>query len=130
MRGCDALWGFVLMTSIAGSPASLAKVEGAPEGWEAHGGMARCAAAVLESIESHSVLATAAAEPRHAGWRLILTGHSLGAGVATLLGAKMRGRWPGLHVWAFSPPGGVCLRVSARLSAGVWSQLQAPASAV
>lgn len=62
--------------------------------------------AVLKSIESHGILARAAAEERHAGWHLILTGHSLGAGVATLLGAKLRGRWPALRVWAFSPPGG------------------------
>lgn len=82
------------------------QVEGAPQGWEAHSGMERCANAVLRSIEAHGILSAAVNDQRHAGWRLILTGHSLGAGVATLLGAKMRGRWPELHVWAFSPPGG------------------------
>ncbi len=43
------------------------------------------------------------------GWRLVLTGHSLGACCA-LLALKLRPRFPGLRCWAFGPPGGFCTR--------------------
>ncbi|KAL3150176.1 hypothetical protein ABBQ32_000037 [Trebouxia sp. C0010 RCD-2024] len=41
------------------------------------------------------------------GWQLVITGHSLGAGVAALLSLKMHVRAPGLKCWAFCPPGGL-----------------------
>ena len=68
------------------------------------------------------------------GWRLVLTGHSLGAGAAALMSLKIRDRYPGLTLiarvtakqysttcqtgvtatdlrcWAFSPPGGLVSR--------------------
>ena len=40
-------------------------------------------------------------------WRLVVVGHSLGAGVATLLGVALSGRFPGLVVAALAPPGGL-----------------------
>lgn len=36
---------------------------------------------------------------------LVLTGHSLGAGVATILAIVMRPKYPDLKVYAFAPPG-------------------------
>ena len=43
------------------------------------------------------------------GWKLVLTGHSLGAGVAALLALKLRPRFPTVPIkcWAFCPPGGL-----------------------
>ncbi|EIE27007.1 alpha/beta-hydrolase [Coccomyxa subellipsoidea C-169] len=41
------------------------------------------------------------------GWRLVVTGHSLGAGVAALLSLKMLDQYPRLKCWAYSPPGGL-----------------------
>ena len=41
------------------------------------------------------------------GYRLVVTGHSLGAGVAAIVGFMLRPRFPDLKVWAFSPPGGL-----------------------
>ena len=41
------------------------------------------------------------------GWQLVLTGHSLGAGVAALLALKMLRSFPKAKVWAFCPPGGL-----------------------
>lgn len=32
------------------------------------------------------------------GWRLVITGHSLGAGAATLLTLKLRDRFKGAHL--------------------------------
>lgn len=40
------------------------------------------------------------------GWRLVLTGHSLGGAVAALLAAALRPRYPSLRCWAVAPPGG------------------------
>eukprot|EP00198_Chlamydomonas_reinhardtii_P011721 XP_001701058.1 predicted protein [Chlamydomonas reinhardtii] len=49
------------------------------------------------------------------GWRVVITGHSLGGGVTGLLGPYLRAQFPSLRCWAFAPPGGlmspeVCLR--------------------
>eukprot|EP00884_Botryococcus_braunii_P020127 jgi/Botrbrau1/6799/Bobra.0153s0002.1 len=38
------------------------------------------------------------------GWRLVVTGHSLGAGAATLLSLKLRDNFKDIRCWAFSPP--------------------------
>jgi hypothetical protein len=41
------------------------------------------------------------------GWKVVVTGHSLGAAVATLLGMQLRERFAELQCWAFNPPGGL-----------------------
>jgi sn1-specific diacylglycerol lipase len=41
------------------------------------------------------------------GWKVVVTGHSLGAAVATLLGMQLRERFADLECWAFNPPGGL-----------------------
>lgn len=41
------------------------------------------------------------------GWQLILTGHSLGAGVASLASLLLRKRFIDIHCYAVSPPGGL-----------------------
>ncbi|GJQ76054.1 hypothetical protein Trydic_g18105 [Trypoxylus dichotomus] len=47
---------------------------------------------------------------------LVLTGHSLGAGVAALLAIIMRPKYPDLKVYAFSAPAGVLSREAARVT--------------
>jgi len=39
------------------------------------------------------------------GHRLVITGHSLGAGVAALLALELRPMYPHLICFAFAPPG-------------------------
>ena len=41
------------------------------------------------------------------GYRLVITGHSLGAGVASLLAVLLKPQYPHLICYAFSPPGGL-----------------------
>ena len=45
------------------------------------------------------------APPQRRGLQLIITGHSLGAGVAALLSLLLRPHFPGIRCYAFSPPG-------------------------
>lgn len=47
----------------------------------------------------------AALLPDTKGWRLVITGHSLGAGCASLLALALKQRSPSLRAWCFSPPG-------------------------
>ncbi|XP_052787526.1 diacylglycerol lipase-beta-like [Mya arenaria] len=42
---------------------------------------------------------------RAKGYRLVITGHSLGAGVAALLAMEMRPMYPNIICFAFAPPG-------------------------
>lgn len=41
------------------------------------------------------------------GWNLVVTGHSLGAAVASLISFNLRERFPDMECFAFNPPGGV-----------------------
>ncbi|KAG2493283.1 hypothetical protein HYH03_008419 [Edaphochlamys debaryana] len=51
-----------------------------------------------------------------AGWRLVITGHSLGAGVTGLLGPLLRVKYPNMRCWAFAPPGGLMSPKAAELT--------------
>ncbi len=52
--------------------------------------------------------------PQYPGYKLVLTGHSLGAAVSYLIALRLRLAIPDLYCWAFSPPLGL---VSASLGA-------------
>jgi len=43
----------------------------------------------------------------HQEYKLVITGHSLGAGTASLLAILLRNSFPTLQCYAFSPPGGL-----------------------
>lgn len=75
----------------------------------AHAGILEAARATFIDIQEHHVLHDVLLDPggRCHGWRLMLSGHSLGAGCAFLLGLYLRHFFPDLKCWAFSPPGGL-----------------------
>ncbi|GLC73248.1 hypothetical protein PLESTF_001351700 [Pleodorina starrii] len=52
------------------------------------------------------------------GYRLVITGHSLGAGVTGLLGPLLHREFPNLRCWAFAPPGGLMSPKAAELTHG------------
>ena len=56
----------------------------------------------------------------HEGWSLVICGHSLGAGVATVLSLHLRQHFPDVRVWGIEPPGGL---MSAELAkaCGEWT---------
>ena len=41
------------------------------------------------------------------GWRVVVTGHSLGAGASVLVALYLRNYFRNVYCWAFSPPGGL-----------------------
>lgn len=79
------------------------EVEGVPENTYAHKGMINGAIYVLKRLKDTGVVDRALAT--YPEYNLILTGHSLGAGVACLLSFLMRPRYPDVKVYAFSTPG-------------------------
>lgn len=79
------------------------EAEGVPGDTMAHKGMIEGAAYIERKLRQRRVLRRALLRFPHYG--LVLTGHSLGAGVACLLGFKLRPRFPELKVYAFCTPG-------------------------
>lgn len=90
------------------------EVEGMPAGTCAHKGMLHGARFVERLLKEHSVLERAFA--KHPSYSLVLTGHSLGASVASLLAIKLRPQYPDLKVYAFSCPAGTITREAARIT--------------
>lgn len=74
-----------------------------PEDTMAHKGMINGAKYVEKRLRDTGVVERALAT--YPEYDLILTGHSLGAGVAILLAIKLRIKYPDIKVYAFSTPG-------------------------
>ncbi|GLI65498.1 hypothetical protein VaNZ11_009046 [Volvox africanus] len=53
------------------------------------------------------------------GFRVVVTGHSLGAGVTGLLGPLLHKQFNKLRCWAFAPPGGLMSPKAAELTHGI-----------
>ncbi|KAL0029095.1 hypothetical protein WJX77_006448 [Trebouxia sp. C0004] len=79
-----------------------------------HSGILESAKAVLEDLQSTGILeglllkvqgSRVARDCR--GWRLVVTGHSLGAGASVLIALYLRNFFPKVKCWAFAPPGGL-----------------------
>ncbi|KAI4904752.1 hypothetical protein NFI96_025111 [Prochilodus magdalenae] len=80
-------------------------VEGVSGACYAHKGISQAANYVFKKLINDGILTQAfniAPE-----YRLVITGHSLGAGAASLLAALLHSTYPTLKCYAFSPPGGL-----------------------
>lgn len=79
------------------------EVAGFPPDTMAHKGMIEGANYVAKRLKEVGIVDKALA--LYPEYDLILTGHSLGAGVACLLALKIRPKYPDLKVYAFATPG-------------------------
>lgn len=87
---------------------------GMPADTTAHRGMIAGAEQLLKRLHDGHLLERAFAT--HPDYSLVLTGHSLGAGVSILLGALLRPRYSDLRVYAFATPAGLLSREAAQYS--------------
>lgn len=79
------------------------------EGQYCHSGILACVEYIMKDLERHNLLETLLGrglEAKYPHYKLRFTGHSLGAGCATLLGYIFKQKFPDLKVIAISPPGG------------------------
>jgi len=72
-----------------------------------HKGIWLTAQAVLKDIEKNGVLKRLQQAEESRDYDLVIVGHSLGAGTASLLSVMLRKDYPEVRCWAFSPPGGL-----------------------
>ncbi|KAJ3102402.1 hypothetical protein HDU97_000609 [Phlyctochytrium planicorne] len=73
----------------------------------AHSGMLRTARNIVEDIEREGALKEILRDKESPcfGWPLVVTGHSLGAGVAALVASMLRSQYPTASCYAYEPPG-------------------------
>lgn len=68
-----------------------------------HRGMLNSARYVFSKLENEKILDDLFI--LHPDFNLVITGHSLGAGVASLLAIMLKAKYPNVRCFAFSPPG-------------------------
>ncbi|XP_033330758.1 diacylglycerol lipase-beta [Megalopta genalis] len=88
--------------------------EGLPPGSMAHRGMIIGAKVILKQLKEHKILERAF--NTHPNYDLMVTGHSLGAGIGILLAFLLRSQYPNVKVYAFATPAGLLSREVARIS--------------
>lgn len=73
----------------------------------AHSGIFACAEWVYDDLERHGILKKLLLEEtsKYRDYRLVITGHSLGAGCASILALGLRSQFPDLRCLCFCPPG-------------------------
>ncbi|XP_061564446.1 diacylglycerol lipase-beta [Cololabis saira] len=89
-------------------------IEGVSGACYAHKGMCQAAGYIYKKLVNDGILNQAfSIAPEY---KLVITGHSLGAGTASLLAILLRNSFPTLQCYAFSPPGGLLSKALADYS--------------
>ncbi|CAH1794988.1 unnamed protein product [Owenia fusiformis] len=79
-----------------------------------HKGMIQAACYVKRKLERDRILDIAF--HRGQGYKLVITGHSLGAGAAAILSILLKPQYPDLMCYAYSPPGGLLCQSTAKFT--------------
>lgn len=80
------------------------------EDWLGHKGMVQAAQYILDKLKSENIIERALNHNVERGtkeFQLVIVGHSLGAGTASILGILLRQEYPDLLCYCYSPPGGL-----------------------
>ncbi|XP_046382989.1 diacylglycerol lipase-alpha-like isoform X2 [Ischnura elegans] len=107
IRGTLSMKDVITDLNAEGEPLPLAPPR---EDWLGHKGMVQAAEYIRGKLNGEGILERAFCRDTSRGTQsfgLVLVGHSLGAGTAAILAILMRGEFPGLHCYAYSPPGGL-----------------------
>ncbi|CAG9814969.1 unnamed protein product [Phaedon cochleariae] len=78
--------------------------------WLGHKGMVQAAQYILEKLDEEQLIERAWSHKVERGtgdFGIVIVGHSLGAGTASILGILLRQRHPDLLCYCYSPPGGL-----------------------
>lgn len=100
-----------MMTDLSGQTIKF-PLDNCPDDWLSHRGMTSAAEYVCMRLIDDQILKRAFNSRPDLGsqeYQLVLCGHSLGAGVAAILGILLRKRnlYPNLRAFLYSPPGGI-----------------------
>ncbi|CAH0555976.1 unnamed protein product [Brassicogethes aeneus] len=90
------------------------EAEGLPPDTVAHKGIAIGANYIAKTLKEVGILERAF--NTYPEYGLLVTGHSLGAGVGCLLALKIRYKYPDIKVYAFSTPAGLLSREAAKVT--------------
>ncbi|CAK9804113.1 Diacylglycerol lipase-beta [Anthophora quadrimaculata] len=102
-----------LITDLA-ADSEIFQCDGLPPGSQAHSGMIAATKVILKQLDDNKILERAfSMYPQH---NLMITGHSLGAGISILLALLLRPRYPNLKVYAFATPAGLLSREVAKIT--------------
>lgn len=104
-----------IVTDLMASTRPVEVVPGHPE-FLVHKGMLQTASAILERLDEERVLERAF--ERVPGYRLVLVGHSLGAGCAGALSILLRGRYSDLRCFCYAPTGALLNEAAAHFTEG------------
>lgn len=102
-----------IFTDLSANPCPFA-APGLPDDTVAHHGMAISSDQLIKSLYDENLLNKIM--EHYPDYEFIITGHSLGAGIAILTGAKLRAHYPNLKVYAFATPGGLLSREAAKIT--------------
>ena len=100
-----------IFTDLAAQPETFT-APGFPENTFAHYGVTKCCNQVIRRLNEDSLLDKVL--EHHPGYELVFTGHSLGAALAILIGAKLRSKYRDLKVYGFATPSGMLTREAAK----------------
>lgn len=100
-----------IFTDLAASPRPFS-APGMSEDTVAHYGMSICCDKMLECLMNDNLLERALGI--YPEYDFVITGHSLGAGLAVLVGAKLRAKYPTVKVYGFATPSGLLSREAAK----------------
>uniref|UniRef100_H3D1S2 Diacylglycerol lipase-beta n=1 Tax=Tetraodon nigroviridis TaxID=99883 RepID=H3D1S2_TETNG len=89
-------------------------LEGVPGACYAHKGISQAAGFIYKKLVNDGILSQALSTVPE--YKLVITGHSLGAGTASVLAVLLRSSFPTLQCYAFSPPGGLLSKALADYS--------------